>query len=156
MKTWRPGEYFIGEDSEEWNNFTCRHRHDIAICKCKLPLYHLGQDEAVFKQNALPSHYWAFNGHSKLRPKNEGQGIMVSAFWCELRGFGLQLTREKIAQVNAERALTGSLQLVLPEESPGLMFSQYGKNKDGYWDGALFQQQCIEVMNIVEVLVQNS
>lgn len=40
----------------------------------------LGQDEAVFKQNALLSHYWTCQGRSKLRPKTEGQGIIMSAF----------------------------------------------------------------------------
>lgn len=70
----------------------CRHRHSTGNCKCNLPIYHPGQDEAVLKQNALPSHYWTVQGRSKLRPKTEGQGIMVSASWDEYRGFGLPLT----------------------------------------------------------------
>jgi hypothetical protein len=37
-------------------------------------------------------------------------------------------------------------------ESPGLIFFQYGKNKDGYWDGALFQVQCIDIINVIEIL----
>jgi hypothetical protein len=67
----------------EWKNFRCNHRHTPETCKCRLPLYHIGQDKAVFKQNALPAYRWSVNGRSSLRPKSEGQGVMVSAMWCE-------------------------------------------------------------------------
>ena len=43
----RPGEYFYDLGSPEWSDFECHHRHDRSNCKCKLPMYHIGQDEAV-------------------------------------------------------------------------------------------------------------
>ena len=147
-----PGEYFYPLDSALWNSFPCRHRHDPQVCKCKCPLYHLGQDEAIFKQYSLPSHYWTCQGRSKLRPKTEGQGVMVSAFWDEFRGFGLDLTDEEIAKVNLSRLPNQDLPQISAGESPGMVLFQYGKNKDGYWDGAMFQVQCIDIMNVLEVL----
>jgi hypothetical protein len=53
----RPGEYFYDIGNPGWSRFRCHHRHDENACKCKLPLYHIGQHEAVFKQFALP--LWA-------------------------------------------------------------------------------------------------
>jgi hypothetical protein len=77
----RPGDYFYDLESPEWNKvtFPCRARHDPLVCKCHLPVYHIGQDEAIFKQNSLPSHYWTVNGHSKLRPKTDGK-IQIHLF----------------------------------------------------------------------------
>jgi hypothetical protein len=150
--TGRPGDYFYDINDERWNDFPCRHRHDTNVCKCKSPLYHIGQDEAVFKQNALPSHYWTVKGRSKLRPKTEGQGIMISAVFCEFRGFGLPLKPEEVEKINAARALNNVLTKILPSGSPGLIFFQYGKGKEGYWDGLKFQAQCIDFLSVLEIL----
>lgn len=84
MKTFgRPGECIYDLGSPEWSDFVCHHRHDSTDCKCKLPIYHIGQDEAAFKQCALPSRTWSVKGKTKLRPKTEGIGIMVSAVFDE-------------------------------------------------------------------------
>ena len=66
--------------------------------------------------------------------------------------FGLSLTDLEIGKINTVRALQGDLKPIQPGESPGLVFFQYGKNKEGYWDGALFQLQVIEVINVLEIL----
>lgn len=147
-----PGDYFYELNDERWRDFPCRHRHDTNVCKCKSPLYHIGQDEAVFKQNALPSHYWTVKGRSKLRPKTEGQGIMISAVFCEFRGFGLPLKPDEVETINAARAVDNILPKILPLDSPGLIFFQYGKGKEGYWDGLKFQVQCIDLLNVLEIL----
>jgi hypothetical protein len=150
--TGRPGDYFYDINDERWNDFPCRHRHDTNVCKCKSPLYQIGQDEAVFKQNALPSHYWTVKGRSKLRPKTEGQGIMISAVFCEFRGFGLPLKPEEVEKINAARALHNILTKILPSGSPGLIFFQYGKGKEGYWDWLKFQAKCIDFLSVLEIL----
>ena len=81
---------------------------------------------------------------------------MVSAFWDEYRGFGLPLTLEEIVAANTRRAASGELPLILAEQSPGLIFFQYGKNKDGYWDGEHFQKQCIDIMDVKEHIYPES
>lgn len=158
-----PGLYYYDVGSDDWNTFPCRHRHDRAVCKCHLPLYHVGQDEAIFKQFALPSCCWSIRGKIKLRPKSEGQGVMVSAFFCEVRGFGLRLTKPEIDIINAtrrERSLATGRPLrkdIEYDSSPGLIFFEYGngKGKQGYWDGAKFQEQVIDFLDVLEILYPN-
>lgn len=55
----RPGDYFFDIGSPNWLDFACNHRHEDSVCKCKMPIYHIGQDEAVFKQFAMPSKNYA-------------------------------------------------------------------------------------------------
>lgn len=153
----RPGDYFYDLGAEEWQNFPCRHRHDPENCKCKLPLYHTGQDEAVFKQNALPAYFWSVKGRTTLRPKTEGQGIMVSAFQCETRGFGLPLSEADVNKINEHRRINTSLPPIDDTSSAGCVFFRYGNaaGKEGYWDGIKFKQQCKELVDIVEILEPN-
>ena len=148
----RPGDYFFDLNDVMWSTFHCRHRHDPAVCRCRKPIYHVGQDEAIFKQNALPAFYWTIKGRSHLRPKSEGQGVMVSALFDEFRGFGMMLNDEEIETVNNWRAENNVEGTISPGESPGLKFFQYGKSKEGYWDGLKFQDQCIDFINVLEIL----
>lgn len=57
---------------------------------------------------------------------------MISAVFCEFRGFGLPLSPEEVAKINAERAMSNVLPPILPLESPGLIFFQFGKGKEGF------------------------
>lgn len=154
----RPGEYFYDIDDERWQQFECAYRHERSLCKCNLPIYHIGQDEAVFKRYALPSKVWKVEGKSKLRPKSDGQGIMVSAIFDEWRGFGLPLSAEEIENVNrvrAENAMSAGIpqrQNIQAGQSPGLIFFNYGKGKEGYWDGPKFQEQCCDSMDVIEII----
>jgi hypothetical protein len=99
----RPGEYFYDIGSQEWSCFLCHHRHNPNVCRCNRPIYHIGQDEAVFKQFAMSARTWSILGKTKLRPKPEGMGIMVSAVFDEWRGFGLQLTESEVNLINNVR-----------------------------------------------------
>jgi uncharacterized protein YciI len=156
----RPADYFFDIGSSEWLHFICHHRHDESVCKCKLPIYHIGQDEAVFKQFAMSARTWSIKGKTKLRPKTEGMGIMVSGVFDEWRGFGLPLTEAEILLINSTREekyrTTGVVPrpTILSGESPGLIFLQYGngKGKQGYWDGIKFQEQCIDFMDVLEII----
>jgi hypothetical protein len=42
--------------------------------------------------------------------------------------------------------------VIADDASPGLVFFQYGKSKEGYWDGFKFQEQRVQFVNAVEVL----
>lgn len=85
---------------------------------------------------------------------------MVSAVFDEWRGFGLPLTESEIIQINDVRdaralaAGTVPRKRFLQGDSPGLTFFQYGngKEKQGYWDGVKFQEQCIDFMDVLEIL----
>ena len=156
----RPGAFYYNIGDEEWKNFKCKHRHDESVCKCHLPVYHVGQDEAIFKQYALPSRCWRVNEKVKLRPKSEGQGVMVSAIVDEWRGFGFTMTPEEVELVNRTRQERADANGVesrpkLPiGDSPGLIFFQYGnaRGKEGYWDCVKFQEQCVDFMDAIEIL----
>jgi hypothetical protein len=60
--------------------------------KEKKPVMILGQDKSIFKQYTLIKNSWSDpNGTRALLPKDEGQGVMVSAFTCREFGFGINL-----------------------------------------------------------------
>ena len=58
------------------------------MCKCHCPLYHVGQDESIFKAFLYSSSQWIIKGVRGVRKKTEGPGEMVSAMQDEIRGFG--------------------------------------------------------------------
>ena len=81
----RPGEYFF-DTPPPWTNLRCccTRIHTEQTCKCCFPVYHAGQDEAIFKQNALPAFYWSIESKQKLRPKTEG--TLLSCY-CTCRSY---------------------------------------------------------------------
>ncbi len=65
------------------------------------PIICFGHDECIFKQFALSPKCWKRpNGEIAPVPKDEGAGLMISAFQsCEF-GFGMQLSPEELQKVN--------------------------------------------------------
>jgi len=58
------------------------------------PLIMFGHDECIFKQYTMTNKHWkAPNGAVVLIPKDDGQGVMISAFQSREFGFGLQLNQ---------------------------------------------------------------
>ena len=127
----------------------CKHFHAPDVCRCHLPLYHIGQDESVYKAYAREGTEWVINGVRGLRKKSEGPGEMVSAFQDEKRGFGLPLSEDELARVNEFRETKGRPPL---KDTPGTRFLRPGVNRDGYWGFADFEEQTIDVMDCLEVL----
>jgi len=63
-----------------------------------------GHDEAIVKQFTLTSKSWVgTNGETAIVPKDDGCGIMISAFQSREFGFGLEISKEDMARVNALR-----------------------------------------------------
>ena len=62
------------------------------MCKCHCPLYHVGQDESIFKAFLYSTTQWIIKGVRGVRKKSEGPGEMVSAMQDEIRGFGFPMT----------------------------------------------------------------
>jgi hypothetical protein len=127
----------------------CQFRHTAENCKCHLPIMHLGQDEAIYRENAMSKKVWKINGKSYLRPKNEGSGYMLSAVQGCISGFGLPLTAGQLEEVNIRCATVGKQAL---QHSPGVEYIEYGKNYDGYWNYDRFAEQVESVIDVVEVL----
>jgi hypothetical protein len=62
------------------------------------------QDECIFKQFKFMKKIWILpDGRYPLLPKDDGAGIMVSAFVSKEYGFVLNLTCSQLAVVNKKR-----------------------------------------------------
>ena len=70
----------------------------------KKPLIIFGQDECIFKQYIFRNKCWnGPNGEVPLMPKDEGQGLMISAFVSREYGFSWDLTQSQLQLVNQYR-----------------------------------------------------
>lgn len=127
----------------------CRFSHEPDVCKCSKQLYHIGQDESIYRPYAREGNEWVIQGVRGLRKKTEGQGEMVSAFQCETRGFGFPLTEAELVKINEFRERHGRPAL---RTSPGLRFMQHGKNREGFWGYAEFEEQVVDVMDCFDVI----
>ena len=59
-----------------------------------------GHDESIFKQYLLTGKTWIGpNGEKAITPKDEGHGVMISAFQSRHDGFGMDLTKEKLDEI---------------------------------------------------------
>jgi hypothetical protein len=64
------------------------------------PLLMFGHDEAIFKQYLLTKKSWyGPDGISVLVPKDDGQGVMISAFQSRELGFGVKLNQEQLDEI---------------------------------------------------------
>jgi len=141
----------------------CLHGHEEGLCKCHKPVMHWGHDEAVFWSNNLSTLEWTVDGERALRPKNPGRGVMVSAFVCEQRGFGIHVTNEEWLRLlpiynkfHQQHPWLKVNEPVAPEydRQIGLVLFDYGSNKPkedlggdpalttGWWNCAKFRVQC--------------
>ena len=123
-----------------------------------------GQDESVFKAFAMNKSSWVIDGMVPKREKGEGPGLMVSAMQSYEFGFGLELSADELAQVNAVRLgehycdtaaaieLTGTSLKPPLKSSPFVMYFELGKAKSGYWGYNHMQSQledCVDVLRVV-------
>ncbi len=70
----------------------------------KRPLIMFGHDECIFKQYLLTKKAWTLpTGETQLVPKDEGQGVMISAFQSREFGFGRPLSEEQPRTLNMVR-----------------------------------------------------
>ena len=128
------------------------------------------QDESIYRSNEHNNFYWQVRRtgehiNTVLRQKGLGSGTMVSGF-ISVFGF-VALTDEEMSQLNAIRASKGLGPITLAtrvtnEEVDGafgpgveaLTFSyhlfNYGKNKEGYWDGEKMAIQTEEIISMFE------
>ena len=128
------------------------------------PLIVFGHDECIFKQFLMPGKQWyGPNQETYVVPKDDGMGVMISAFQSQEFGFGLPVTNEQLQEVNAKRAgqkykderaavetRKGTQGFKQPlTESPFVREFEYGANSDGYWT---YQHMVLQLEDYVDVL----
>jgi len=138
------------EEAAQRAKAACR-RHTPETCKCGQLIFHLGQDESIYRANDGPSGRWYIRGEGKLLPKTPGVGVMVSLVVSELRGVGFKLSDAEFEQVNAWRA-EHTKRPPLTSKDPGLVFLEYGTNKEGYWNYEKMEEFVIDIMDAFDTL----
>lgn len=106
----------------------CEYSHAPEVSRCSEQLYHIGQDEGVYRAYAREGKEWVIRGVCGLRRKTEGAVEMVSTFQDELRGFGLPYSEPELADVNELRCERGRPAL---KATAGSRFLRHSKNKEG-------------------------
>jgi hypothetical protein len=127
------------------------------------PVIIFGQDECIFKQFKFTKKTWRLpDGRYPLLPKDDGAGIMVSAFVSREYGFGLNLTQSQLAVVNKKRegesyvdSSAATLKMgtdIKPvlKSSPFVKYLHYGINNEGYWS---YEDMIIQLEDCVDCLL---
>lgn len=127
------------------------------------PLIVFGQDESIYKQFLLKSKAWKTpDGESQIVPKDEGAGLMISAFVSRDFGFGLKaLTTDQLNMINearrqkkycdeeAAKQINGDARKRDLKAHPFCIEFDYGNQHDGYWtyDRMILQlEDCCDVL----------
>jgi hypothetical protein len=145
-------------------NLTSRFGGKLSVQKQaeEKPIICFGQDEAIMKQYCFTTKAWtAPTGQKAIVPKDEGMGVMISAFVSREFGFGIKLTQEQLSLVNQARRGTkysdesaaketrGKADKLPLTSSPFVVEFEYGANNQGYWryDHMILQfEDCIDVV----------
>ena len=73
----------------------------VRLAKEENPLLMFEHNEAIFKEYLLTGKAWIGPNREKaISPKDEGQGVMISAFQSRNEGFGMYLTKEDLEKIN--------------------------------------------------------
>ena len=131
----------------------CTWGHVPERCLCHREIMRCGQDESIFKANALPRRCWVIAMQVIMAKKTEGIGEMASYFVDEEFGVGLPLTDDQLARVNEFRRNRMDGGDITPLDiSPGGRYLEYGKNRDGYWGYEDIAKQVSDVLDVYETL----
>jgi hypothetical protein len=132
------------------------------------PLIIIGHDECIFKQYLISTMAWTLpSGETQIVPKDEGAGVMISAFQCREFGFGFQLNADQLKRINEKRKDTryvdeeaankyngGPLKKDLTK-SPFVQEFEYGINLEGYWNYERMVLQLEDVVDCLKTLYPN-
>ena len=126
------------------------------------PLIVFGQDECIYKQYTFKKKNWhGPNGESPLLPKDEGQGLMISAFVSRSYGFGWDLSQDQLAIVNTyrknkhyidEKSAIIKRGTTKKEDIQTSLFTrqlQYGSKHEGYW---CYEDMIVQVEDCIDCL----
>jgi len=107
--TTKNGEEMVEYHVDSCKEFQERMNSETKFCgklsvrmnKEEKPLIMFGHNKAIFKQYLLTKKSWyGPDGISVLVPKDDGQGVMISAFQSRELGFGVKLNQELLDEIN--------------------------------------------------------
>lgn len=129
------------------------------------PLMIFGQDESVFNQFLLRLRQWVGPlGQRALLPKTEGLSLMISAFQSRETGFGVQISRIQMEEINETRrgktyvdldaalAIHGQVAKKDLKESPFVVSFELGMNNEGYWTYnhmSIQFEDCVDCLKVI-------
>ena len=121
-----------------------------------------GQDKVIIKQYLLHMFAWTLpDGSRPLVPKDDGMGVMISAFTSRELGFGFQMSPEMLQLVDDTRkgkrysdekaaiSLYGKSLKQDLTSSPFVRELEYGQNKEGYWN---YKKMIVQFEDCVDCL----
>ncbi len=125
------------------------------------PVIIFGQDESVFSQFSFNGMQWVGpSGERSILPKNDGMGVMVSAFQSREFGWGMEITDQQMVRINqrqfqqdyfdkvAANDVHGGKKKALLSTSPFIRLFEFG-GRNGYWTGnhmILQTKDCIDFL----------
>ena len=112
------------------------------------------QDESIFKSYDASKKIWKLETGGGIRKKGEGTGIMISVFLTEESGF-LSFSEEEFAEfVQMRRASRKPEPKYFSKHDNRYFVSihmfEYGKDRQGYWNGDLMLEQTDEFIDALE------
>jgi hypothetical protein len=135
------------------------------------PCICVGEDESAYSQFAFSSKTWKGpNGEETLKPKGEGETLMVAAFCSRAFGLGRKLTEEELFAINKYRDETRSTYVAsseamelngttrkeqLKDNSPFLRYFEVGAEKEGFWNYLHMALMTEDLIDCLQVLYPN-
>jgi hypothetical protein len=129
------------------------------------PLMIFGQDESAYSQFLFGNRQWVGpKGQRPLLPKTNGLSIMVSAFQSRETGFGVDIDRIQMDEINAARtgqcyadkeaamAIKGQATKKDLTQSPFVVYFELGANNEGYWTYnhmAIQFEDCLDCLKVL-------
>lgn len=153
MVQWRIDYFcdaFREKHESEYPMVNGRRMHAMRHVDCgdEKPVIMVDQDECIYKSGDVQKNYWGEPGHVPTQAKTEGAGFMVSGYSMWGDGF-VTLTEQQRRDIGIEK-----LKYFTWNEGDGLWYSyhlfDYGKNREGYWDGEKMSHQAMELIGVME------
>ncbi len=85
----------LGNVGEFWGNLS------VCFHVGSKPLIAFGHDECIYKQFIMSNMSWVGpNGESNIVPKDDGLGVMISAFQSREFGFCIDVSPDQLKEIN--------------------------------------------------------
>ena len=128
----------------------------VSLRKFLSCLFPLLEDECIFKSNQDQFKSWHLPGSTAMRPKTEGGGLMISGFRCWEHGL-MMFTPHQMREIESRlgRPCEYFHEWSIANGGNGNFYSyhkfDYGKNREGYWDGEKMVKQVAEILAAVDI-----